>query len=67
MKIARYAAALVLALAMTIPMAGAIRLVKPTPPKPAEEAETAETMEPAAAVSVEMPKEPEPAASRRRK
>ncbi len=63
MKIARYAAALVLALAMTIPMAGAIRLVKPTPPKPAEEAETAETVEPAAAVSVEMPKEPEPAAA----
>lgn len=37
MKIARYAAALLLALALMVPAAGAIRLVKPLPPKSAEE------------------------------
>lgn len=42
MKFVRHAAALLLALALMVPTAGAIRLVKPTPPKPAEEAEPTE-------------------------
>ena len=56
MKIARHAAALLLVLALMVPEAGALRLVKPTPPKPAPEpvAEAAEPLAPA--------KEAEPAA-----
>ncbi len=50
MRIARYAAALLLAAALMVPAAGAIRLVKPTPPEPAaaEPVETAREAEPAA-------------------
>ena len=58
MKIARHAAALLLVLALMVPEAGALRLVKPTPPKPAPEPEpVAEAAEPLAPV-----KEAEPAA-----
>ena len=51
MKIARHAAALLLVLALMVPEAGALRLVKPTPPKPAPEPEpVAEAAEPLAPV-----------------